>query len=87
MSRKKNISENQQMIDEEILAHGEGLAERMNLQLFFSTGEENMLWVESIVVTDIVYPEVPKKRFFLIEKIRTGFKKIFSKRKKGFLCQ
>lgn len=85
MSRKKKILKRQQKISWAILAHGEELAERMNLRLFFSTGEENLLWIESIVITDIVYPEIPEKpqeRFSIKQMVGTCFKKIFRKRRK-----
>lgn len=85
MSRKSRILKKQHKTSQAILAHGKELAERMNLRLFFSTGEENLLWVESIVITDIVYPEIPEKpqeRFSIKRMLGTCFKKIFRKRRK-----
>lgn len=56
-----------------IRLHGKDLAEEMNLRLICSMGEENTLWVDSVTVTEIMFPEHRK------------FKK--RKRKKGFLCR
>ena len=51
--------------------HEKDLAEEMNLRLICSMGEENTLWVDSVTVTEIIFPEYKK------------YKK--RKRKKGFL--
>ena len=85
MSRKKKILKRQQKTSQAILAHSEELAERMNLRLFFSTGEENLLWVESVTITDIVYPEIPEKSrkwFSIKQRISVTLKNLFRKRRK-----
>lgn len=87
MSRKKKILKRQQKTSRAILAHSEELAERMNLRLFFSTGEENLLWVESVTITDIVYPKIPEKprKWFSIKQmISATLKKIFKKERRDF---
>lgn len=87
MNKKKKLLKKQHKTSQAILAHGEELAERMNLRLFFSTGEENLLWVESIVITDIVYPEIPEKpqeRFSIKRMVGTCFKKYLEKEGSDF---
>lgn len=87
MSRKKKILKKQQKISRALLEHSEELAEKMNLRLFFSTGEENLLWVESVTITDIVYPEIPEKprKWFSIKQmIRKTLKKLFRKERRDF---
>ena len=87
MSRKSKILKKQQKISRAILAHSEELAEKMNLRLFFSTGEENLLWVESVTIIDIVYPEIPEKSrkwSSIKQMISETLKKLFRKERRDF---
>lgn len=67
-----------ELLRQEILFHARSLAEEMNLRLLLDgepnpVGEDDVLFVESVTVTSIVYPVKRKRNFF--SRIKSFFKK------------
>ena len=81
MSKRKRRAEQERIWQEErkreiekrIRFHAEKLAEEMNLRLICGMGEKNTFWVDTVIVTEIRFPNNEKYQ-----------KK---NRKKGFLCR
>lgn len=59
--------EEQETVRREILLHAQGLAEEINLRLLAEepalTGGQEVLFAESVAVTDICFPPEKKSRF------------------------
>lgn len=80
-SKRKKRAEQEKIRQEEIKRevekcirlHAGELAEEMNLRLFCKMGEKNTLWVDSVTVTKVIFPDKEKYR-----------KK---KRRKGLICR
>lgn len=77
-AKRKRLAEQERIRQEEIKReaercirlHAGGLAEEMNLRLFFKMGEKNTLWVDSVTVTKVIFPEYEKHQK---KKWRKGF--------------
>ena len=65
--------ERKREIEKRIRFHAEKLTEEMNLRLICGMGVKNTLWVDTVIVTEIRFPDNERYQ-----------KK---KRKKGFLCR
>ncbi len=65
-------TERKREMENDIRLHEKELAENMNLRLICSMGIENTLWVDSVTVTELLFPDQSKNK---------------KKRKKGFLCR
>ena len=56
--RKERMQEQENYIRMQILAHAQSLAEEMNLRMLLQRDiPQHVLFVESVTVTDIVFPE------------------------------
>ena len=69
-------------LQQDILLHAQELAAEMNLRLFLDRelglgGEENMFYVESVTVTNIIYPVERREGFFA--RIKSKLRKALSK--------